>query len=105
QSQEEHNRFTGKASLVQWFEAQFDRKWNNTGPAAETQAFQPQPPDEPLYSAPANHAIGVGVAPILSFQAGPFAHLYDIYLGTTTTPQLIAVDVPLGPSESGAMLS
>lgn len=103
QSQEEHNMFTGQPWIVQWFQDQFDRKWNNSGPAAETQRFQPQPPGRPLYSAPANAAVGVPVAPVLGFQAGPFAHLYDIYLGTTTTPRLIAVNVPLAPSEDGTL--
>jgi phosphatidylserine/phosphatidylglycerophosphate/cardiolipin synthase-like enzyme len=105
QSQEEHNLFTTRPWIVQWFEAQFDRKWNNTGPAAETQQFQPQPPGEPIYGAPANGAAGVATIPVLTFNAGPFAHLYDIYVGTTSPPPLIAVDVPLGPSENGAVLS
>ncbi|HEX4567718.1 MAG TPA: hypothetical protein VH138_13865, partial [Vicinamibacterales bacterium] len=35
------------------------------------------------------------------FDAGPFAHNYDIYLGTSTTPGLIAVDVNLGPTAPG----
>jgi phosphatidylserine/phosphatidylglycerophosphate/cardiolipin synthase-like enzyme len=105
QSQEEHNLFTSRPWMVQWFEAQFDRKWNNAGPAAETQAFQPQPPGAPVYGAPANGAGAVSVKPLLTFNAGPFAHLYDIYVGTTTPPPLIAVDVPLGPSADGSMFS
>jgi len=105
QSQEEHNLFTARPWILQWFESQFDRKWSNTGPARETQPFQPLPPDEPIYAAPANAVAGVPVKPTLVFNAGPFAHLYDVYLGTTPTPQLIAVDVPLGPSADGSMLS
>jgi hypothetical protein len=106
QSQEEHNMFTTRPWITQWFAAQFDRKWNNTGPAAETQRFQPLPPDEPLYASPANGATDVpATKPTIAFNAGPFAHLYDIYLGTTTSPQLIAVSVPLGPSDGGAILS
>jgi len=106
QSQEEHNLFTTRPWMVQWFAAQFDRKWNNTGPAAETQQFQPLPPDPPAYGSPANGTAGVAAAAArIAFNAGPFAHLYDIYLGTSTTPQLIAADVPLGPSENGGMFS
>jgi len=105
QSQEEHNLFTSRPWMVQWFEAQFDRKWNNSGPAVETQPFQPLPPDPPTYGSPANGAVALSTTPVITFNAGPFAHLYDIYLGTSTTPQLIAVDVPLGPSESGGMFS
>lgn len=101
QSQEEHNLFTTKPWMVQWFKQQFERKWNNTGPAVETQRFQPQPPGEPNYSAPANNATSVSTKPVITFDAGPFAHLYDIYLGTSRNPGLIAVDVPLGPNESG----
>ena len=98
--------FTTRAWIMQWFAAQFDRKWNNTVGAPETQLFQPLPPDPPTYAAPANGGTGVSAAmPVITFNAGPFAHLYDIYLGTSTSPQLIAVDVPLGPSNGGAMLS
>jgi phosphatidylserine/phosphatidylglycerophosphate/cardiolipin synthase-like enzyme len=105
QSQEEHNVFTTRPWIIDWFAAQFDRKWNNRGPAVETEPFQPLPPDTPVYGAPANGATAVSTKPIITFQAGPFAHLYDIYLGTSTSPQLIAVDVALGPSESGGLLS
>jgi phosphatidylserine/phosphatidylglycerophosphate/cardiolipin synthase-like enzyme len=106
QSQEEHNLFTTRPWMVQWFEAQFDRKWNNTGPAVETQSFQPQPPATPVYAAPGDGAAGVSATrPVIAFNAGPFAHLYDIYLGTTAAPQLIAVNVPLGPSADGSMFS
>jgi hypothetical protein len=103
QSQEEHNLFTTKASIVQWFNNQFERKWNNTGPAVETQVFVPLPPNEPVYGAPANGAVAATITPTLQFQAGPFAHLYDIYLGTSPTPGLIAVNVNLGPSEGGML--
>jgi phosphatidylserine/phosphatidylglycerophosphate/cardiolipin synthase-like enzyme len=100
QSQEEHNEFTTKAWVAKWFQNQFDRKWNNTGPAAETQPFTPLPPGVPVYSSPAQNA-SAGTAPVLTFDAGPFAHLYDIYLGTSATPPLVASDVPLGPTEPG----
>jgi hypothetical protein len=101
QSQEEHNLFTTRAWIHDWFKDQFERKWNNTGPAVETQRFRPLPPGEPIYSAPANGAIAVSTRPVITFDAGPFAHLYDIYLGTSSNPGLIAVDVALGPNEGG----
>ena len=101
QSQEEHNEFTTKAWVLKWFQSQFDRKWNNSGPAPETEPFVPLPPDPPTYSAPAQSASGVSIAPVLTFDAGPFAHLYDIYFGTSSNPPLIQADVPLGPTEPG----
>ena len=103
QSQEEHNLFTTRQWMFDWFTQQFERKWSNTGPAPETQVFVPLPPDAPVYSAPANAGAVASTRPTLQFQAGPFAHLYDIYLGTSSTPGLIAVDVPLGPSEGGLL--
>jgi hypothetical protein len=101
QSQEEHNEFTTKAWVLKWFQTQFDRKWNNTGPAAETEPFTPLPPDIPAYRSPSQNASGVATSPVLAFDAGPFAHLYDIYLGTSSNPPLVASDVPLGPTEPG----
>lgn len=101
QSQEEHNEFTTKAWVFKWFQNQFDRKWNNSGPAPETEPFVPLPPDTPVYSSPAQGATSVSTTPTLTFTAGPFAHLYDIYLGTSPTPPLVAADVPLGPTEPG----
>jgi hypothetical protein len=102
QSQEEHNEFTTKPYFYQWFSDQFARKWNNTGPAPETAAFNPLPPDEPANASPANGATKVPAATAtIAFDAGPFAHNYDIYLGTSTTPGLIAVDVNLGPTAPG----
>jgi phosphatidylserine/phosphatidylglycerophosphate/cardiolipin synthase-like enzyme len=101
QSQEEHNEFTTKPWVFQWFTQQFERKWNNTAIAPETQPFVPLPPSAPVNLAPANGATKLAQNLAISFDAGPFAHLYDIYLGTTPTPPLIASDVPLGPNENG----
>ncbi len=101
QSQEEHNEFTTKPYVFQWFVNQFDRKWNNTGPSPESAQFVPLPPDAPVNAAPANGATRVSTTPAITFDAGPFAHLYDIYLGTTSNPGLIAADVALGPTAPG----
>jgi phosphatidylserine/phosphatidylglycerophosphate/cardiolipin synthase-like enzyme len=102
--QEEHNLFTTSPAMLQWFSSQFDRKWNNRTGNVETEPFVPLPPDVPVYSAPASQATGTSGA-VLQFSAGPFAHLYDIYLGTSPDPSRIASDVPLGPSVNGALLS
>jgi phosphatidylserine/phosphatidylglycerophosphate/cardiolipin synthase-like enzyme len=99
-SQEEHNYFTTKSWIVDWFIAQFERKWNNLAGAPETQPFQPLPPDAPVYLTPANGATGVSTAASLSFDAGPFAHLYDIYFGVSSTPPLLASNVALGATVS-----
>ena len=57
-SQAEHNYFTVKTAIFNWFSAQFDRMWNNTNPSGivETVPFVPKPPDGPNYRAPANAA-------------------------------------------------
>ena len=101
QAQEEHNIFTTRAWMYDWFKTQFERKWNNTGGAPETELFRPLPPGQPIYSEPANGATGVSTKPTIAFNAGPYAHLYDVYVGTTPNPPLIAVNVPLGPTENG----
>ncbi len=96
--QEEHNYFTRKGWIATWFQQQFDRKWNNLGPAPETQPFAPRPSDRPVSVAPAYNSTGVSLQAKLVFHAGPFAHLYDIYFGTTPDPPLLAAAVELGPT-------
>jgi hypothetical protein len=102
QSQEEHNDFTTKPWIFTWFTSQFERKWNNTGAAPETQPFGPLPPAAPVSASPANGAVRVPLDTALTFDAGPFAHLYDIYFGTTPNPPLLAANAPLGPNEGGS---
>jgi PLD-like domain len=97
--QEEHNYFTRKGWIAAWFQQQFDRKWSNLGPAPETQPFTPRPPDRPISVAPAYNSSDVLLEATLVFNAGPFAHLYDIYFGTTPDPPLLAAAVELGPTE------
>lgn len=102
QSQEEHNEFTTKPYMYGWLSDQFLRKWNNTGPSPETAPFHPLPPDATSYASPGNSATNVSASSAtLAFDAGPFAHLYDICLGTSSNPGLIAVDVGLGPTAPG----
>lgn len=102
-SQLEHNIFTNRQWMFDYGVEHFNRKWDNSNPVGsiETEAFVPLPPDRPTYVSPINGATGQSQTPTLKWQAGPWAHKYDIYLGTDpafTAP--IAVDVALGPSES-----
>jgi hypothetical protein len=62
------------------------------------------PPEGPQTPTPANGAVGLGTSGItLSWFGGPFAHVYDIYLGITPNPLLVAQDVALGPSTNPAV--
>jgi hypothetical protein len=99
-SQQEHNYFTTKSAMFQWFVDQFDRKWNNTDPAGtiETEPFVPLPPDQPAYRLPANGSSVSASTAVLAWHGGPWSHNYDIYFGTSTRPPLVASNVNLGPS-------
>jgi hypothetical protein len=101
-SQIEHNYFTTKSWIFNWFHDQFQRKWNNTGPAAETKPFVPLPPDAPVYRSPADGATNQSTTLTLTWSAGLWAHRYDIFLGTSPDPPLFAADVELGPSRSSS---
>jgi phosphatidylserine/phosphatidylglycerophosphate/cardiolipin synthase-like enzyme len=102
-SQEEHNYFTYKPDFYQWFSDQFDRKWNNTTGNVETEPFVPLPPDRPAYVSPANALSGQGTSSVtLTWNGGAWAHLYDVYFGTTPEPPLFAPDQPLGPSNNSS---
>jgi phosphatidylserine/phosphatidylglycerophosphate/cardiolipin synthase-like enzyme len=101
--QQEHNYFTKKPWIFQWFVDQFERKWNNSNPlgAIETQPFVPLPPDKPVNKTPANNAVNQVTAGLkLKWYGGPWAHVYDIYFGLDPNPPLFAADVALGPSET-----
>src|SRR4051812_39954377 len=100
-SQREHNYFTVKPWVFSWLTAQFERKWNNLSGFAETKPFVPLPPDVPVYNSPANAAAGLAVDGVtLSWNAGYWAHNYDIYFGTNPNPPLLLADRNLGPSQS-----
>jgi hypothetical protein len=100
-SQREHNMFTTQTWIYNWLEAQFQRKWTNSTGYSETKPFVPLPPDHPSYNLPANGATGVATTGVsLSFDAGLWAHLYDIYFGTTPNPPLLETNKRLGPSQS-----
>jgi phospholipase D-like protein len=102
-SQYEHNEFTTMSWIYDWFTRQFSRKWNNSNPigAVETKAFTPLAPDRPGIRSPATGASGVGRTAVkLTWYGGPWAHTYDIYFGTSSTPPLYAPNQSLGPSQS-----
>ena len=99
-SQREHNMFTTQSWMFTWLSDQFIRKWTNGSGHTETQPFTPLPPDVPAYHLPANGATAVATTGTsLSWDAGLWAHLYDIYFGTSSNPPLVASDVQLGPSQ------
>ena len=105
-SQQEHNYFTAKRWIFQWFQSEFERMWNNTNSigAAETVPFAPLPPDRPAYRAPSSGSSVTGSTATLTWYGGPWAHNYDIYFGTSSAPPLLAPNVNLGPSLNTSML-
>jgi phosphatidylserine/phosphatidylglycerophosphate/cardiolipin synthase-like enzyme len=99
EDQEEHNLFTTEPWMFQWFVDQFERKWNNSTGVEETEDFVPLPPAQPKSPIPSTGATAVEPTSVtLQWEGGYFAHVYDVYLGTTSNPPLIASDLPLGPS-------
>jgi phosphatidylserine/phosphatidylglycerophosphate/cardiolipin synthase-like enzyme len=98
--QQEHNYFSKQYWIFNWFEDQFDRKWYNANPlaVAETKPFVPLPPDAPKARYPLNGATGVPRSLKLQWHGGPWAHTYDVYLGTSETLPRIVTNTNLGPS-------
>ncbi len=88
--------------MFQWFEDMFERKWNNTAGVTENSPFVPLAPDKPVYKSPLNAAAGVSTASVvLQWYGGPWAHKYDVYVGTDPAHmQQVVLDQELGPSES-----
>jgi phosphatidylserine/phosphatidylglycerophosphate/cardiolipin synthase-like enzyme/regulation of enolase protein 1 (concanavalin A-like superfamily) len=101
QSQQEHNYFTTKPWIFQWFVDQFERKWNNTNPAGvtETEPFVPLPPDKPVSLSPASGAVGQPISVALKWDGGYYAQFYDVYFGTDPNPPLYAANLQLGPTD------
>ena len=106
-SQREHNYFTTKPFFMQWFTDQFERKWNNETDNGQPVSpleyvdFVPGFPEAPVNISPANDALGVGSSITLRWEGGWWAHRYDIYFGTTTTPPLAVQDFAPGSSTAG----
>ncbi|HEY2907429.1 MAG TPA: phospholipase D-like domain-containing protein [Vicinamibacterales bacterium] len=101
-SQHEHNYFTTKTNIFAWFETYFNRRWNNSNPvgAKETGPFTPLAPGTPTYQTPANGASGVATSGVkLVWDGGAWAHVYDIYFGTSSPPPLFAANQNLGPDD------
>jgi hypothetical protein len=98
--QYEHNMFTTQPDLYAWFFDQFERKWFNAGGTVENVDFVPLAPGTPSLPAPGDLATGVGTSVTLRWWGGSWAHVYDVYVGTSPDPPLIAANLALGPSES-----
>jgi PLD-like domain/IPT/TIG domain len=105
QVHQEHNYFTGKTWINQWFINQFNRRWTSDNPvgAIEYEDFVPLPPDAPVNLAPANTASGQSTTSVtLTWEGGMWAHKYDVYLGTNPgSLALVASDVVTGNIENG----
>jgi phosphatidylserine/phosphatidylglycerophosphate/cardiolipin synthase-like enzyme len=99
-SQQEHNYFSDRLWMVNWFADQFRRKWANSTGVAETKAFTPLPPDVPKNKTPVTGATGQPRTIALKWYGGPWAHYYDVYFGTSSTPPRIVVGKRLGPSQT-----
>ena len=94
----EHNLFTHDPAFYTWARNHFERKWNNLGGAPETTPFVPLPPDRPVLAAPTNGATAQPLTVTLQWHAGPWAHRYDVYLGTNQNNLVKVVDdQELGP--------
>jgi phosphatidylserine/phosphatidylglycerophosphate/cardiolipin synthase-like enzyme/regulation of enolase protein 1 (concanavalin A-like superfamily) len=100
-SQREHNYFTTKSWIFDWAKTQFNRKWSNSQGYTETKAFVPLPPTKPGYVSPSNLASEMPTTGVtLKWNGGLWAHVYDVYFGTTSNPPLVAQDLALGPSQT-----
>jgi phosphatidylserine/phosphatidylglycerophosphate/cardiolipin synthase-like enzyme len=109
-TQEEHNYFTTKSWMVDWFEEQFNRKWNNLKvdgtPIGKTvyMPFTPLPPEAPVYASPANGSAGFGASVTLKWEGGYYGMKYDIYLDTTPMfTKAFAVDYMPSFATAGVM--
>jgi phosphatidylserine/phosphatidylglycerophosphate/cardiolipin synthase-like enzyme len=107
--QREHNYFTTKAWFVDWFAAQFLRKWNNlrSDGAAITPTmfydYTPGWPETPANLSPANAATNLGTSVTLRWEGGWWAHKYDVHFGTTNPPPLVAQDYVPAAATAGVV--
>ena len=65
--------------------------------------FVPGFPETPVYVSPANAALGQGASVTLKWEGGWWAHKYDIYFGTTSTPPLAVTDFMPGSATAGVV--
>jgi phosphatidylserine/phosphatidylglycerophosphate/cardiolipin synthase-like enzyme len=104
-SQHEHNIFTTRDWMYNWAVDHFERKWNNLAPAPETMPFVPLPPDAPIAKQPLDGAQNQPLTVTLKWNAGLWAHKYDVFFGSSPTNMTKLVnDQELGPSESSSDL-
>jgi phosphatidylserine/phosphatidylglycerophosphate/cardiolipin synthase-like enzyme len=102
-SQEEHNMFSTDPVTFKWFVDQFERKWYGSAGVVENEPFVPLPPTTATTPNPAHLAAEVATSTPLTVKwyGGPWAHLYDVYLGTNAANlPMVAANLELGPSES-----
>jgi phosphatidylserine/phosphatidylglycerophosphate/cardiolipin synthase-like enzyme len=108
-TQREHNYFTTKPWFVDWFAAQFLRKWNNRridGTEITPAMFYdltPGWPEKPVNLSPANAAVNAGTSATLRWEGGWWAHKYDVHFGTTNPPPLVARDFMPGSATAGVV--
>ena len=95
-SQQEHDYFTVKPWFFNWFQNQFERRWDSD---TEYKAFVPLPPNQATMKSPANSASNQPTAVTLTWEGGPWGQLYDVYFGTNGNPPLIAQNVTTGAPE------
>ena len=83
-SQDEHDYFTKKGWAFSWLVNHFNRKWLNQNPlgVVEYAPFVPLPPDAPVPAGPADEALGQSTTVTVQWQGGPYAHKFDVLLGT-----------------------
>jgi len=94
--QQEHNYFTKKPLFFQWFQNQFERRWNSD---TEYKAFVPVGPGGPKIKSPVSGATSQPTSVTLTWEGGPWSQQYDVYFGTTANPPLLAQNVVTGAPE------
>jgi phosphatidylserine/phosphatidylglycerophosphate/cardiolipin synthase-like enzyme len=108
-TQREHNYFTRKSWFVDWFAAQFLRKWLNRRADGTTispaiyRYYTPGWPEMPANLSPSNGTANVGSAVTLRWEGGWWAHKYDVHFGTTNPPPLVAQDFMPGAATAGVV--
>lgn len=116
--QQEHNYFTVKPWIFDYFVNQFQRKWcsgpwpggmpddcigrQNPMGSAETADFTPLPADKPVNTSPVNGSLTIATTAVkLKWDGGYFAHYYDVYFGLDPNPPLYQANLHLGPKDFG----
>ncbi|MEO8522630.1 MAG: phospholipase D-like domain-containing protein, partial [Acidobacteriota bacterium] len=116
--QQEHNYFTVKPWIFDYFVNQFQRKWcsgpwpggmpddcvgrQNPVGSAETADFTPLPADKPVNTSPVNGSLTTATTAVkLKWDGGYFAHYYDVYFGLDPNPPLYQANLHLGPKDFG----